>query len=203
MLLLAVAASLLAGSTPSGPTPTPRPGLSWSDADSFNRKLIELQARLRRPREAGRSPATTMVVTQVEINSYLNLMLQPTLPAGLMDLDFAIEKDRLAARGLIDLDRVKSSMPKQSLLNPLYYLTGRLPVELKGRLQTDGGFGTFSFDDIRVGPVMIPPAVLGEIVASLTKTPQNPAGFDILAPFRLPYALKKLRLQSGRIVLDL
>jgi hypothetical protein len=75
-------------------------------------------------------------------------------------------------------------------------------IEIAARLRSDGGFGTFEIEDIRIGPVMIPSSLLAQLVASSTRTQRNPAGFDILSPFRLPYGLKKVRVLAGRASLD-
>jgi hypothetical protein len=64
------------------------------------------------------------------------------------------------------------------------------------------GFGQIEVDELRLGAVALPMSMLEQIVASSTRTPENPQGFDIHSPFRLPYALKRVRLEPGRAVLD-
>jgi len=41
-----------------------------------------------------------------------------------------------------------------------------------------------------------------QIVASATRKPSNPEGFDIHAPFRLPYSVNRVRLETARAFLD-
>jgi hypothetical protein len=39
-------------------------------------------------------------------------------------------------------------------------------------------------------------------VARSTRKPDNPEGVDISAPFRLPYSVRRVRLEPGRAFLD-
>ena len=48
----------------------------------------------------------------------------------------------------------------------------------------------------------VPISVLEQLVLSATKNDANPEGFDIHAPFRLPYSVNRLRLEPGRALLD-
>jgi hypothetical protein len=176
-----------------------RPDLSWSDADSLGRKLDDLDSR----RRTGDLPhGQTVLVTEGELNSYVNLSLGPKMPRGLSDVAVRLEHERLHVTGVLDLERVRDKMPRLSPLSPLYWLGGQVGVLLRGRLLNDDGFGTIEWEDVRVGSVPVPLTLLQQIVTSLTKTSENPAGFDIRAPFRLPYSLRRVRLEPGRALLD-
>jgi hypothetical protein len=48
----------------------------------------------------------------------------------------------------------------------------------------------------------VPISLLHQIVSSTTKTEDLPDGFDIRAPFRLPYSLRQVRIEPGRAYLD-
>ena len=76
-LLLGAAASLpadqLAGTAAGRPTPA-RPDLSWAEADALAQKLADAERRMRE----GKAPSpVTVLVTEGELNSYLNLSLGP------------------------------------------------------------------------------------------------------------------------------
>jgi hypothetical protein len=198
MLILAglLVVGQAAAPPPNRPAPT-RPGISWAEADSLERKLESFE---RRPRNA---VAGTVNVTEGELNSYLNLSLAGKLPGGLQNPEFHFDKDRIAVTADVDFDQVRRTLPPTSAMNPLSYLGGRLGLTLKGHMETrQEGFGSFEFEQARLGPVSLPTELLAQSVASFTKTPQNPQGFDILAPFRLPYSLKHVRLQTGHAVLE-
>jgi hypothetical protein len=183
------------------PSPVPTASLSRDQAESLRVKVLELDRRGKQTRP-GPVVLPSVVVTQGELNSYINLVLAPQLPAGLRDVEFRLESNHIDVRGMLDLDQVKAHLGGVSFWNPLALLSGMVSIEIAARLRSDGGFGTFEIEDIRIGPVMIPSSLLAQLVASSTRTQQNPAGFDILSPFRLPYGLKKVRVLAGRASLD-
>ena len=48
----------------------------------------------------------------------------------------------------------------------------------------------------------MPLPFIERIVTSSTRNAQNPEGFDINAPFRFPYTLRRVRLEPGRALLE-
>lgn len=191
-------ALLAAGSSVPPPRPAPpRAGLSWAESDSLVRKLQALENR----RKAPAKRQETVLVTEGELNSYLNLELAQKLPKGVSDLLVRLERDRVIASGTVDLDQVQGRVPS-SRLNPLALLSGRVPVQVQGRLLNFNGFGAIEWEDIRVSSVSLPASLLGQLVASSTRDAENPEGVDIQAPFRLPHACQRLRLEPGRALLD-
>ena len=175
-----------------------RPTLSRSEADALDRKFDDLNERHR----TGRVTRGTVLVTESEMNSYLNLSPSVKMPRGLSDVVVRLEHERIHATGLLDLETVRDKMPNLSPFSPLYWLTGRVPVLLRGRLINDDGFATVGWEDVRVGGVPVPITLLHQIVSSTTKSDDYPDGFDIRAPFRLPYSLRQVRIEPGRALLD-
>ena len=170
-------------------------------ADDLDRRLkaVEAAYKARRP-----IPTPSVVVRQAELNSWVNLTLALQLPPGVSNLDLLLEKDRVTAKGTVDLDKlpVKQAAGTSSW-NPINFLSGRVPVELRGRLTTpEDGFGSFEAEAVLLATFPIPPSVVAEAVARSTKSPENPQGFDILAPFRLPYAARRVRVQPGKALLE-
>jgi len=173
-------------------------GLSQQKADALARRLDEL---VRTARQEGQQPRR-LVVTEAELNSFLNLGLQGGLPEGLDDLRVRMERDRLAASATVDIDRVKEHMPPLSPLNPLSFLSGRVPAQISGRLRTRDGFGSVELEEVRLGALSVPLTLVDQAVAYSTRTPQNPQGFDINAPFRLPYSIQRVRVRPGRTLIE-
>jgi len=194
------AAALVAGQT-TDPRPAPKiPGLTWSAADALARKLTEIEGALAKP--AKRKVPSSVEVSATELNSYLNLTLGPKMPPEVSEVAFAIEPSRLAGAGLVDLDRLKAKMPPQGPFSPLNFLSGRVAVELKTQLPNRDGMGNFVVEEVRLGGISLPVSLLQQVVLQATRTRENPAGFDLQAPFRLPYAVKQVRLEAGKAWLD-
>jgi len=183
---------------------TPRTALSKEQAEAFAQKLESLRDRpSSRPGKSG-DARDSVIVTEGEINSYVNYTLGPTLPAGLSDIEIQLDRDRLHATGSVDMDEVKKEIGNLSPWNPISLLSGQVPVELSGRyLAAEDGFGRIEVQEARAAGVNIPIAMVEQMVAGATRTSSDPDGFDIHAPFRLPPPVRRVRVMPGRALLDL
>lgn len=180
------------------PVRPPAPaGLSWEDADWVGDTLARIERRLAAGKPASRQ---TIVVSERQLNSFVTLALGPRVPAGLSGLEIALQKDRLLARGVLDLDRVKSKMTQGAGL--LAFLSGPVPVELRGRFSSAEGRGQVEVEEALVAGISLPPSVLAQIVVQSTRNEKRPQGIDILAPFPLPYTARRVRLEPGRALVD-
>jgi hypothetical protein len=198
LLPLAVVALVLGqGAPPAGaPVRPPAPaGLSWEDADFVAGTLTRIERRVGAGKPASRQP---IVITERQLNSYVRLAAK--LPAALTNLELGLQQDRLLARGTLDLDQVKSKMPQGAGL--LAFLSGTVPVELRGRLWSAEGSGRVEVEEATVAGVSLPAAVLAQIVSQSTKSAKRPEGFDILAPFPLPFTARRVRLEPGRALVE-
>ena len=195
-----VIALLAAGQAAESRPAPPRPGLTWVAADSLAKKLEEVGGAVAK----GGKPARrrSVEVTEAELNSYLNLTLGPKVPPELSNVAFQIVPGRLQGTGLLDLDKLKAKAPPQGPWSPLNFLAGLVAVDLRTQLPSKDGMGTFVVDEVRLGGVSIPVSLLQQVIQSATRTRENPAGFDLGAPFRLPYAIKRVRLGPGKAWLD-
>ncbi|HSD67596.1 MAG TPA: hypothetical protein VLF95_12880 [Vicinamibacteria bacterium] len=183
---------------PVRPVRPPAPaGLSWEDADWVAGTVARIEQRLTAGKPASRQ---TIVVTERQLNSYLGLSLASKIPPGLSGLEVAFQRDRLLARGVLDLDRLKSKMPQGAGL--LAFLSGSVPVELRGRFSSADGTGRVEVEEALVAGISLPPAVLAQIVTQSTRSAKRPQGFDILAPFPLPFGARRVRLEPGRALVD-
>jgi hypothetical protein len=176
----------------------PRTPVSREQASAFAKKLDDLQ-RLAR----GRSAVRSVQVTEGEVNSFLNLVLLPTLPGTVRDVEIQVDKGRLAASGIVDIDQVKKLL-SLSPWNPVSLLRGRIPVNLSARYEdAREGYGRLTVEDVDADGVSIPVSLLAQLVASSTRSPEYPDGVDIRRAIKLPPPLRGLRLLSGRAFLDL
>jgi hypothetical protein len=175
----------------------PRPGLSWAEADALD---VKLEAIDKRQKNGKTARAETVEISESELNSYVNLKLR--IPEGVTDVALHIDRDRVAGTAIVDVDKLQAKPPSSSW-NPMSLLGGRVPVSLRGKLVAqDEGFASIEFEEVKLGALPLPPAALEQLVASATKSRESPEGLDVLAPFRLPYSMKRVRLQPGRAFLE-
>jgi len=185
---------------PARPRPAPpRADLSWAEADALGAKLDALDKRQKNGRTAR---AETIQITQGEANSYVNLAAR--VPDGVTNVMLTFERDHVTATATVDLDRIPGKAgAATSSWNPFSLVSGKVPVSLSGKLVSEGdGFASFQVEDVRLGSFPLPVSVLAQLVASATRGHDNPQGVDILSPFRLPYTMKRVRLQPARALLE-
>ncbi len=185
VLLLTLLAQM-SGSNPAAP----KSGLSRELSDAFGKKL-ELLEKFDRDPKVKRTPVS---VFESELNSYVRFALAEKVPHGLREVRIVLREGRLELRGLANLSEFSELKEKAGgAASFLSLLGGEVTVEIVTEFKSDRGFGQFEVVSAQVGPVPLSSAILGDIVARATVDASRPNGFDIRAPFRLPYSAKKIR----------
>lgn len=197
-LALALAAPVPAQSPDNRPAPA-RADLAWEDADYVARMLRRVDRRLRTNRRASKE---TIVVTERQLNSFVNLTLGEKIPPEVSGLVLSLRRDRLGARANVDLDQLRSKIPESGAGAFLSMLSGVVPVELAGSVQSAEGLLHVRLEEVLVGGVSLPPALLAQIVSFATRNDERPNGLDIAAPVALPWTARQIRVEPGRALFD-
>jgi hypothetical protein len=173
-----------------------QPRLSKQDADRFQAKLTRIVQFGNTP--AARTAAARQTqLTDAEVNSYLKFLAGSQVPVGVVDPTInALGDGRVSGRAVVDLDAVRRQK-QRGWLDPLGYLSGRLPVTASGRLATRDGVGQFTLDSAEISGVNVPKAVLQELVSYYSRTPERPSGIDMDDPFELPARIREIAVGSG------
>jgi hypothetical protein len=174
-------------------------GLSWAESDQLSTTVARIERRLRSGRPAAKE---TVVVTERQLNSWVNLALGPKVPPAVSDLRLSLVPGGLGARALLDLDQVKGKVPGGAVSGMLALLSGTVPVELRGRLDAVNGTGRIEVQEASVAGVGLPAPLVAQLVAMSTRSSKRPQGFDIQAPFPLPWKARQVRFESGRALVD-
>jgi hypothetical protein len=141
-------------------------------------------------------------VTENEVNAYLTYDAAPDLPPGVVDPSVAIlGTGRVSGRAIVDLDAVRKSSSPTSMLDPMSYLTGRLPITATGVLTTNNGVGRFQLESATVSSVPVPKMILQQIVGYYSRTPERPSGIGLDDPFVLPARIREIQVQRGQAII--
>src|SRR5688572_15027671 len=153
------------------------------DADLLKRKMTAIQGRT--ASETGKPVRTT--ITENEVNAYLVFEVADALPDGIVDPTVTIAgPGRLSGRAVVDLDRVRKERNPTSMLDPFYYLTGRVPVTATGILRATRGIGQFDLQSATVAGLPVPTFVIQQIVSYYSRSAERPEGLRIDSSFALP-----------------
>ena len=167
--------------------------LSRAHADQMAQKIAAVALHGLSSRPSSRHTA----ITEREVNSFLAFHARREIPAGVLDPTVTIAPaGRLVGRAIVDLDAVRKAREAAGQTAPML-MTGRLPIQAAGVLKTSNGMGRFELQEAWVSGIPIPKALLQQIVAHYTRTPDLPDGIDLDAPFELPSAIREIRTSQG------
>ena len=195
-LHLLVGLWLLAAFTP--PVRAVDPPASRRDADLLKQKIALIAERSSAALSDQRLRTT---VTEQEVNAYLVYEAQDYLPAGVVSPGLTIlDAGRVSGRATVDLDQIREERKPTSLLDPMRYLTGRLPVTATGVLRASNGVATFQFESAAISGVPVPKLLLQQIVGYYSRSPTRPSGFSLDDPLALPARIREIQLQRGQAI---
>ena len=147
--------------------------------------------------EAARHGGPRVVtLTERGINAYFRYQGAPLLPAAVGEPELRLlGEGRISARARIDLDLLRAERPRGPL-DPLRYLGGYVEVVAVGALRASAGVGRFEIESLHVESVPVPVLLLVEVV----RAHRDSGGFDLTAPFWLPYGIEEVRVEPARAI---
>jgi hypothetical protein len=138
-------------------------------------------------------PATKTVVSEAELNSYLNFNLRDKLPPSLSKPEVnLVGNGGLTGRVHVDIDEFKRQRGPRGLVDPFRYISGQVPVTARGVLWTADSRGQFQLSSAEIYGVPLPKPLLQELVTFFSRSPERPRGFDLDAPFTLPAKIREI-----------
>jgi hypothetical protein len=173
------------------------PTLVKRDADQLKQKIAAINHR---GAASVRRPART-TVTEREVNAYLTFEAADELPTGVVDPSVSIlGTDRVTARAVVDLDRVRQQRNPASRLDPVSYLRGRLMVKVTGLVRARDGVGRFEFEEADIAGVPIPKFLLQQIVSYYSRSSARPSGIELDDEIALPSRIQEIRVERGQAI---
>lgn len=193
---MSAALSLLLGAALQLGSPS-APPISRELSDAFGKKLQTLE-RYEHDPNGRRAPVS---ISESELNSYVRFALAEKVPRGLRDVRIVLRDGLLEIRGLANLSEF-GELREKAGASFLALLGGELPVEVVAGFRSDRGFGQFDLQSAQVGPMPLSPSLVADLVARATVDETRPNGFDLRAPFRLPYSVKRIRPQRASATIE-
>jgi hypothetical protein len=168
--------------------------LARGEAEQLKRKVASIADR---SRNSPRSSART-TVTEREVNAFLAFEAASDFPAGVVDPRISIHgADRVTARAVVDLDQVRQQRNPTSLLDPVQYLRGRLPVSATGLVHARNGVATLELESADIAGVPVPKFILQQIVSHYSRSASRPAGISLDEPMALPARIRDIQVEPG------
>ncbi|HVH57707.1 MAG TPA: hypothetical protein VM791_15695 [Vicinamibacterales bacterium] len=169
---------------------------SKAEGDRFQVKLSKIVAVGNTPR-GGKRAAQSTVVSDVEVTSYLRFHARDQVPVGIVDPVLNAQAEGIVAgRAIVDLDAVRKQK-ERGWLDPMGYLTGRLPLNVRGRLTTQNGVGRFILESAELSGMTVPKSLVQELLTFYSRTPEDPDGINMDDPFELPAQIREIRVTPG------
>ena len=172
--------------------------LSKAHGDRFQAKLSKIVETGNTPSSKTKPRASvTTQFTDTELNAYLRFNLKEEIPVGIVDPTLqALGEGRVSGRAIVDLDAVRKQK-QRGWLDPMGYLTGRLPLTARGRLTTQDGMGRFQLESAEINGVTVPKMFVQELLSFYSRTPEDPDGINMDDPFALPAQIREIRVAAG------
>jgi len=173
-----------------------QPRLTKADGDRFQAKLTRIVALGNAPAGRARAAQSTQF-SDAELNSYLRFHAQDQIPVGVMEPTLNARGDGIVSgSAIVDLDAVRKQK-QRGWLDPMGYLTGRLPLTARGRLTTKDGKGRFELESAELSGVTIPKTLLQELLSFYSRTAEDPDGINMDEPFDLPSQIREIKVAAG------
>jgi hypothetical protein len=167
--------------------------LTKQDADQFSAKLNRIVEFGKVKQLKAAAPRTTLI-TDTELNAYFRHHAKDEIPVGIVEPTInALGGGRMGGRAIVDLDAVRKQK-ERGWMDPMGYLSGRLPLTATGTLTTKDGVGQFTLESAELSGVTVPKTLIQELLSYYSKSPENPAGINMDAPFELPAKIREIRV---------
>jgi len=168
------------------------------DNDQMQKSLNAITARANTAAVKGKTlPPLRTTFTDTQFNAWLLDDGKDNVPVGLLQPRVTfLPAGKVTAKAIVDLDAVRKSKTR-GMLDPMNLLTGLMPISLTGTLSGSGGMGTFDVESASLGTWPLPRAILAELLAYYSKSPEYPEGITLGKPFPLPAAVKGLTIARG------
>ena len=171
-------------------------GISRAAADSCEAKIERLESFAA---ESGRVATQRTRLDEIELNSYLELVLRPEYHPSLESIRLKFLEGRLQCAARINLDLVELSDTRlwsgliRSMLSGIHDLT------VLGKLDAKEGKASFVLEEARFDGIMLPNLLVTEIISAVGRKQTPP--IDPMQPSEMPFRIRKVDVLPGHILI--
>jgi hypothetical protein len=179
-----------------GKAAAPSAVISPAAAKSLQAKIRLLSA----PTPGNPASLQPIVVTEAETNSYLKYNGREFLPPGVNDPEIHISPERIYGTADVDFNQLNqaSKTDDWGAKTLAMAFPGKQRVSAAGTLDTGGGQGKVTIQNVRVGSFAVPDALVGLLLESYV---QKRYKIDLSKPVRLPDHVTRIALGPGNATL--
>ncbi|MBI4444555.1 MAG: hypothetical protein HY645_01495 [Acidobacteria bacterium] len=166
-------------------------------ADPRVEKIEGVLKQLESNHTSGTGANRSYLMTEPDLNSYLEAKVRQNDPKGVKDLKVYLKGGVFTASVVMDLNDLELKGDPMTLNLFKALLTGNPRVELDGRLTTHEGQGTYTLEGARINDMPVPPAVVNALIKTIGKKQDPP--FDPTEPFEMPWGIKSVTIELGKL----
>ncbi len=145
-------------------------------------------------------PSKTTTFSESEINAAFRVNLKEKFPKGIGEPQVRLLGDsRIAARAIVDIDEFKRKRGKPGG-GPLSIFAGKIPILLRGEIIARDGQGVFKLQSAEANGIPLPRSLVLDLLATHTRSRNNPAGFNLEKPFDLPASIREVTVNAGEVI---
>jgi hypothetical protein len=146
-------------------------------------------------------PSKSTIFSESEINTALRVNLKEKLPKGIGEPQVRLlGNSRIAARAIVDVDEFKRKRTKPSGGGPLNFFGGKIPILVRGELIARDGQGVFKLESAEANGIPLPRSLVLDLLATHTRSRNNPAGFNLEKPFELPAGIREVTVNADEVI---
>jgi hypothetical protein len=173
----------------------PPAAVSKAAAAACSAKVQKLQDFAADP-ERGKKQTTRF--SQAELNSYLAFELSSKYHPSLKSLEIQLQEAKLEGTAAIDFDQL--GMASKGMMGKLVakLFSGVHNLRIRGQLHAEGGQAYLVLDEAHFDDTSLPNFLIEEVITAVGRKQKPP--FDPLKPSQMPYAIDRVDVHTGHIL---
>ena len=142
----------------------------------------------------------TYTLGESDLNAYLESQLRKHQHKGVEVLEVRLQQDR-RLRTILDMNMDEIQLGQDLAILILLNMVGNRPkVEMEGELTVEDGLGTYQVKSMLLSGNEVPAYLIETVLTSIGRSQEPP--FDPSQPFEMPYRIKSVKIELGRVTIQ-